>query len=304
MFDDKQTTLAGNVVVSGIGLHGGCPSTVTLRPAPADAGIVIERGGCLFKIDPTMVQRTQLCTRLLTPCGAINMIEHLLAALAITGIDNVIVSVAGDEVPVLDGSARPWADAFLATGLRRLSARRNRLKIRKPFKFEIGNSLYMASPTGDSLSVTIDFPNTVIGTQTTKVSWDSLTKLLDARTFVLEKDIAAIREIGLAKGGSYDNAIVVGKTGPLNPGGLRSGDEFVRHKALDLVGDLYVAGRRISGTIRAVRPGHSGNNAFLISMISAGVFAESTPKEAASFQWPWLTRVAGLVSSDVAPSLG
>lgn len=271
MFYENQTTVSREIVVGGIGLHGGKRSTVVLKPAPADAGIVIEHHGFRSKIRPEMAERNQLCTRLRTPRGQIDTVEHLMAAIAITRVDNVIICVDGDEIPILDGSALVWADAITSVGFSQYRNLRNKLRITSHFTFEIGNSFYQASPLGDSVSVTIDFPNPVIGKQSSNVPWDAAWSLLDARTFVLEKEIAIIREMGLAKGGSLENAIVVGENGLLNPGGLRSPDEFVRHKALDLIGDLFLIGKRISGEIRAVRPGHSGNNAFLLAMINAGV---------------------------------
>lgn len=287
MFDEGQVTLAHEVVVGGVGIHSGRRSVVTLRPAGADLGIALERRGRLFRIEPGMVSRIPLCTRLSTPLGHVDTVEHLMAALAITGVDNVVIEIDGDEVPVLDGSALPWAEAIRCAGLRRLRQSRKRYIIRKPFRFEIGSSLYDASPLGDRISVTVDFKDTIIGVQSTSVSWSEASSLLDARTFVLEKDIEEIRARGFAKGGSMNNAVVVGSSGVLNPEGLRGPDEIARHKALDLIGDLFVAGKRIVGSIRAVRPGHSGNSAFLMAMIGEGVLAETPAKESAPIRMPW-----------------
>jgi len=274
MFDERQTTIAKEISVSGIGLHTGDRTSVVLKPAPAEFGIVIEHRGSRSQIRPQMTERNQLCTRLRTRSGSVDTVEHLMAALSIAGVDNVIICVAGDELPILDGSSAGWSEAINSVGLLRHEQRRRRLKICRPFRFEVGSSVYQASPFGSGISVTIDFPGTVIGKQTSAVSWSAAKDLLDARTFVLEKDIPLIRQMGLAKGGSLENAIVVGDQGPLNLGGLRSPDEFARHKALDLVGDLYLSGKRISGQIHAVRPGHSGNNAFLLAMIASGVLVE------------------------------
>jgi UDP-3-O-[3-hydroxymyristoyl] N-acetylglucosamine deacetylase len=304
MFDEGQATLGGEIVVGGIGIHGGRYAVVTLRPAPADMGVVIERHGRLFRVDPSCVSRVPLCTRLTTPFGHVDTVEHLMAALAITGIDNCIIAIDGDEVPILDGSALPWALMINDVGLKRGHRPRATLEIRKPFRFEIGSSIYEASPIGDRISVSVDFENTVIGIQSASATWASATSFLDARTFVFEKDIATIRAQGFARGGSMENAVIVGERGVLNPTGLRGADEIARHKALDLIGDLFIAGKRISGSITAIRPGHSANNAFLTAMLGSGVLVEASEKRGYSFQIPWSARSARYGAADAPIAVG
>lgn len=288
MVSERQATLARAVAVSGIGLHSGRLTKVELRPSFAGSGIRIGRSGDFHRIQPSMVERMPLCTRVWTSSGSFSTVEHLMAALAITGVDNVTIDIDGDEIPAMDGSSLPWAKLIYATGLRHLQEQRHRWKIRKPFEFEVDGSRYFASPGGDSISVTIEFPGTVIGTQTANVRWSNASCLLDARTFVFESDIAFIRNLGLARGGNLDNAIVVGPSGPLNVGGLRGNDEYARHKALDLIGDLYMCGRTITGGIQAIKPGHSGNNAFLIAMMANGVLEEAPEPVDTHSQWPWM----------------
>jgi len=267
-----QRTVASKFSVPGIGLHSGRDVMVTIHPAAPDHGISIAiSGGSPVRLAPDRVARVPLCTRVVTPAGVIDTVEHLMAALMIVGIDNVHVDVSGNEVPVLDGSSAPWRDAIMATGIVSQPAPRRFLRIARPFEFEIGGSRYSAAPGPVAVSVTIDFPGTFIGRQSISVERGRLGELLDARTFTFESELEHLSEMGLALGGSLENAVVVGKNGPLNPDGLRGADEFVRHKALDLVGDLAFAGGPILGRVSAFRPGHAANNAFLAAMFADGI---------------------------------
>lgn len=281
MYDEFQFTIAREFTVSGIGLHSGEEAAVTIRPARADAGITLSlAGGVPVRAAAGVVAKVPLCTRVITPSGQIDTVEHMMAALAIMGVDNAVVEVFGPEVPILDGSAAPWREEILKAGLRRQAAVRRPFVVTRHFQFSVGESNYIAVPGGFGVSVMIDFPRTTVGRQSAKVSWREVESLIDARTFTFESELPLLRQMGLAKGGSLDNAVVVGPCGPINPGGLRGRDEFVRHKALDLIGDLSFAGGPIHGGIEAHKPGHAANSAFLNAMIEQGVLVPDVPLRA------------------------
>jgi len=281
MYDEFQFTIARELTVSGIGLHSGEAASVTISPARPGAGVSLSlRNGVPVRAEANVVARVPLCTRVVTPTGQIDTVEHMMAALAIIGVDNAEVTVSGPEVPILDGSAAPWASAILRAGLVRQSARRRFYAIKRHFRYTVGGSSFVASPSRQGIAVTIDFPGTAVGRQETRLPWGKAARLMDARTFTFEAELPFIRRAGLAKGGSLENAVVVGTDGPLNPEGLRGQDEYVRHKALDLVGDLAFAGAPIRGGIEAVRPGHAANSAFLCALLDEGVLELVAPEDA------------------------
>jgi len=281
MYDEFQFTIAREFSVTGIGLHSGESAEVTIRPARAEAGITLSlEGGIPVRAAADVVAKVPLCTRVITPSGQIDTVEHMMAALTILGVDNAEIVVSGPEVPILDGSSAPWREAIVGAGLVRQEALRRHFVVTRHFHFAIGESSFVAVPGGQEVTVTIDFPGTAVGRQSATLPWREADSIMDARTFTFEAELPYLRKMGLAKGGSLENAVVVGADGPLNEGGLRSPDEFVRHKALDLIGDLSFAGGPIRGGIEAFRPGHAANSAFLNAMLDEGVIVAGVPSRA------------------------
>ncbi len=275
----RQTTLAAAVAVSGVALHSGAMARATLRPAVADRGVVFhvrDPAGAttMIEANAASIVDTRLCTRLGDGAGAsIGTVEHLLAALSICGVDNVDIEIDADEMPILDGSAAPYVEAIERAGLASLAAPRRMITITQPIEVRDGDRSIRAEPAdGRLLDVRIDFDDAAIASQTAILDLDDPADralLARARTFCRLADVEAMRASGLSKGGSLDNAIVVDGARILNDGGLRDPREFVLHKALDLVGDLRLAGAPIVGRIHARRPGHDLNARF-VRALSAG----------------------------------
>jgi UDP-3-O-[3-hydroxymyristoyl] N-acetylglucosamine deacetylase len=264
-----RQTPSAPIVVSGVGLHSGLPSAV--RVMPGHNGLRIVDIGHVISVSDIAVTRTPRCTRLELRSGRrIDMVEHLFASLRIAGITDADIEFLGDEVPILDGSSSVWLDAFARKGTRHLIGAVECLVVVKPASFEVGQSQFSVLPGHFSLDCTIDFPNPHIGRQSIRVEEDALASLAHARTFVLEHEIAMLKANNLALGGSLDNAVVIGKDGPLNPEGFRVDLECVRHKALDFVGDLMVLGVPVIGRFEVFAPGHSANNAFVEEMVMSG----------------------------------
>jgi UDP-3-O-[3-hydroxymyristoyl] N-acetylglucosamine deacetylase len=269
----RRATLSKRTTVAGTGLHGGRESSVSLIPAAG--GIVFTRNGLL----PTAVRdlevvATERCTRVKFPDGSfVDTVEHLMAALAMSGITDVVVDFSGDEVPILDGSAAQWLAAVERAQTRLLPGAAPAFVVTSPFEFSSRGATYSVAPGPLSYDVTIDFPTPVIGRQRIVVAGGEIASLADSRTFAMEHEIAALRNAGLAKGGGLHNAVVVGAAGPLNPEGFRHPDECVRHKTLDLVGDLHMAGAPVIGKFVVSKPGHSANGDFLKAMLDAGAAA-------------------------------
>ena len=271
-----QHTLAASVGCEGVGLHSGSPVRLTLRPAPADTGVVFVRTDVAGRdgripVTPRAVVETRLHTEIANAQGVrVLTIEHLMAAFAGLGVDNVVVELDGPELPIMDGSAEPFVELIDLAGLCAQGAPRRVIEIVRPIVVADGDkraALLPALPgalAGLHLDVEIDFASAVIGRQrlSTPLTAQSFRRdLAPARTFGFAQDGEALQAGGLARGGGLQNAVVVDGGRVLNPHGLRFADEFVRHKALDLVGDLYVLGLPISGRVEAVRPGHALNNA-------------------------------------------
>ena len=270
----SQSTLERPIALSGVGLHSGAPCRVTLRPGRADAGInfygMSENGeqGVPIAADVAAVCETRLGTCLRGADGRIvRTVEHLLAAIAIASIDDLSIEIDGPEIPAMDGSAGPFLDAIDQAGRKTLAAARRALKVTAPIEVRDGERFIRATPDDRRrLDVSIAFAETAIGAGTVSLDLDrpeSLRRLARARTFCRLSDIEAMSEAGLGRGGSLDNAIVVDGDRILNAEGLRDPDEFVLHKALDLVGDLALAGAPIIGRIEAMKPGHDLNIRFL-----------------------------------------
>jgi UDP-3-O-[3-hydroxymyristoyl] N-acetylglucosamine deacetylase len=264
-----QATLRNRATVSGIGVHSGREVSVTLHPAEPDSGICFHRacgdGRAEREIpaDYRHVSATELCTTVGLGGVSVATVEHLMAALRAFGIDNVTVEVDGPEVPVMDGSAEAFIDAVEQAGIAPQAARRRYVKVHKPIRVELGKSVAEFRPyDGTRIEVEIDFASPMIGRQAIgiDVTPESFrTELSRARTFGFLSDVEQLWARGLCLGASLDNAVVVGEDRVINPEGLRYRDEFVRHKALDAVGDIGLAGAPILGCYRSYRGGHRLN---------------------------------------------
>ncbi len=273
-----ETTLNHAIRCSGIGLHTGAPVTMRLRPAPVSTGIVFVRTD-IKDSDPRVparfdtVTQTQLGTTITNEAGvSVATVEHLMAALAGCGIDNLLIDIDGPEVPIMDGSAAPFVFLVECAGVTVSDQPRQYLRILKTVAIEDGLKYAELSPgEGYSLDFEIDFETPVIGAQQYRFELSSAsfkTELCRARTFGFAKDVDLLRSMGLARGGSLENAIVIQDDRILNEEGLRYADEFVRHKVLDAVGDLALCGSQIEGCFRARRSGHELNNKLLHTLIA------------------------------------
>ncbi len=269
----KQKTLKSAIGCTGIALHSGRKTTLNLIPAEANAGIRIRRtdlvnGASKIVVDWSKVVDTQLATTVGNDYGTtVSTIEHLMSALAGCEIDNLVIEVDGPEIPIMDGSAAPFVFLIECAGVVELEAPRKAIKILKPVTVGDGERSLTVLPSDEfSLSFEIDFDNAAIDRQQyafENLDSDFKADIARARTFGFEKEVDALRSAGLALGGSLDNAVVVGEDRILNEEGLRYTDEFVRHKILDCIGDLYLAGGPIIGEVHACRSGHELNNALL-----------------------------------------
>jgi UDP-3-O-[3-hydroxymyristoyl] N-acetylglucosamine deacetylase len=269
-----RRTLKSAIGCVGVGLHGGRRVSLTLLPAAAGTGILFRRTDLGIEIPARFdrVADTRLCTALVAegaPQARIGTVEHVMAALAGTGITDAIVEVDGPEVPILDGSAAPFVFLIDCAGIVALNAPAPVLEVLRPVR--VGDDkawaeLLPAREPGFEAALAIEFPNTAIGHQQLSMRLTPASfraGLADARTFALAEDIAQLRAAGLAQGGSLDNAIVVDGPFVVNRGGLRRPDEFVRHKLLDAVGDLALAGAALSARFVGHRSGHALNNRLL-----------------------------------------
>jgi len=264
-----QTTLRNRATVSGIGVHSGREVAITLHPAEADSGIYFYRTNCdgaadrEIPADYRYVSATELCTTVGLGGVSVATIEHLMATLRALAVDNVMVEIDGPEVPVMDGSAEPFLDAVDQAGIKHLSAKRRYVKVHKPVRVELGKSFAEFRPyDGSRIEVEIDFANPLIGRQSiaVDVTADSFrTELARARTFGFLSDVEQLWARGLCLGASLDNAVVLGEDRVINPEGLRFTNEFVRHKALDAVGDIGLASGPILGCYKSYRGGHRLN---------------------------------------------
>ena len=277
--DGMQTTLATPVRFFGVALHSGVLSTVTIKPAIASSGIVFARkgeNGCdRISATASAVVRTKLGTTISNGGGfEVSTIEHLMAALSICGVSNAFIEIDGPELPILDGSARDFVEGLRGAQIVKLKESATRLVVKTPIEVVDEDRFVRVVPSANSrLQVTIDFEERAIGKNTIDLDLGDLDELIGrvgaARTFCRLEDIEAMREAGLAKGGSLDNAIVVDQGKILNDSGLRHEDEFVCHKALDLIGDLALIGMPLQGHVFAYRCGHDLNVAFANAVIQA-----------------------------------
>jgi len=270
-----QQTLKAPIGCVGVGLHSGRRVNLTFRPAPVDHGIVFRRLDLGVDIPARFdrVVETHLATVLAEGEARIGTIEHVMAALAGSGIDNLLVEVDGPELPILDGSAAPFVFLLECAGIAAQDAARPTIEIRRPVRASDGDAFAELRPATDGLdmAMSIDFAAPAIGRQalSLRLTPDSFSQeLARARTFALAEEVGALRAAGFAQGGSLDNAIVVEQAKVLNPAGLRMPDEFVRHKLLDAVGDLALAGAPLIGRFVAHRSGHTLNNRLLRTLFA------------------------------------
>ena len=273
----NQTTLSRSIDCVGVALHSGKKVSLSLKPAEANSGIVFRRsdlpGMPEIKASWECVVGTRMCTTLGNDDGVIiSTVEHLMAALSGCHVDNAIVEVDGSEVPVMDGSAQPFVFLIECAGVKELDESRSIIEVLKPVKFEAGGSLAELLPSNSfSVGFQIEFDDSAISLQEiciTLVNGTFKKEIARARTFGFAHEVEALRAAGLALGGSLDNAVVVDGDKVLNAGGLRYEDEFVRHKVLDAVGDLYLSGAPIRGHYRGVRAGHELTNKLLQTMFA------------------------------------
>jgi UDP-3-O-[3-hydroxymyristoyl] N-acetylglucosamine deacetylase len=271
----SQHTIARAFAVEGIGVHSGIAATVTVMPAPAGHGRVVRRGpdGHRVPAHAASVSQTELSTVLGEGADGVGTVEHLLAALHGLGIDNVLIEVDGPEMPILDGSARDFVAAIDEAGLMAQAAPRRMIEVLHPVRVELGSSTGELLPHdgGLRLDVEIDFPHPMIGRQALVVDLTPASfrrELMAARTFGFLKDVERLTAVGRGRGASLDNTIVLDDERVLNQGGLRAPDEFVRHKMLDAVGDLALAGLPIVGRYRSVCGSHRLNVAVVRALLA------------------------------------
>lgn len=293
-----EQTIAEPLEFTGVGLHSGAPVTMRLLPAPAGSGIVFRRTDLdNFEIPANgrNVAKVSYATSLMRQGVLISTTEHLLSACIGMGIDNVIVELDNLELPILDGSALPYVEAFLHAGIRTQRRRRETIRVLRPVEVREGNKFIGVYPgSGYRISYAIEFPGP-IGQQKTCVDLATETYGSDiaaARTFGYKADEQKLRDMGLIRGAGPENAIILGAKGPIN-GPLRFADEYVRHKVLDLIGDLALAGRRIEGHVVAERAGHAMHTALVsrllkdraaweLAHVPVANAAEETPQKAQS----------------------
>jgi UDP-3-O-[3-hydroxymyristoyl] N-acetylglucosamine deacetylase len=285
----RQHTLKTAIGCTGVALHSGASVSMSLLPAPPDTGIVFRRTDLGVDIPArfSLVTETRLCTQLTHPDDGqvhVRTVEHVMAALSGLRVDNAIVAVDGPELPVLDGSAAPVVFLIDCAGRVAQDAPRRAIQVLKPVRVEHNGASAELRPAGSGLdlALSIDFPAEAIGRQALTMGLseaDFRGTLAGARTFTMVQEIEAMQLAGLARGGSLKNAVVVDGAKVLNPEGLRAPDEFVRHKLLDAVGDLALAGARLQGRFLAHRTGHALNNRLLREL-----FADASAWRAVSLE--------------------
>src|SRR5262245_35024900 len=267
----KQRTLKNTIKTTGVGLHTGARVEIVLRPAAPNAGIVFHRVDLERPVsiaaDALHVGETRLSSTLKHDGAAISTVEHLMSALAGLGIDNLHVDVAGPEVPIMDGSASPFVFLLQSAGIVEQDARKRYLRVVAPVEVRDGDKWARFEPfNGFKLDFTIDFPHPMFGSENRSVVIDFaehsyVKEVARARTFGFMQEVEAMRAAGLGLGGSLQNAIVLDEYRVLNSEGLRYDNEFVKHKVLDAIGDLYLLGHPLIGQYTAFKSGHGLNNA-------------------------------------------
>lgn len=276
---EYQTTLESCVSLSGVGVHTGKPVSIHFSPAEADTGAVFQRvdagaSGDTIRALAAEVAETDLCTALGDPAGDnVATVEHLMAAVSAIGIDNVMIEIDGPEVPIMDGSAMAFVEAFGQAGIRVLAEKRRYIRVVKPMRIDSGSSWAEFQPyDGTRFEIEIDFETPAIGRQSFAVDMNAdffAREVARARTFGFIKDVERLWAAGFALGSSLENSVVIGENHQvINMEGLRYPNEFVRHKMLDAVGDLALAGAHFIGCFRSYRGGHRLNAAALRHLLT------------------------------------
>lgn len=268
-----QHTLAHELTIRGIGLHSGCESVLTLKPAPEDSGIVFKRVDLPdrpeIKALYTNVVDTRNCTCLGDNQGnVVSTIEHLMAALSMLGVDNALIEINNQEMPIMDGSAQPFVAALEQAGLKAQTAARKVLKVLKSVAFadDKGNQAELLPADDFGIEFMIEFPSKIVGRQEfcEPVTLENFKQhVAPCRTFCEKYQVDYLKSIGLIKGGSLDNAVVLDGETILNEGGFRVDNECVNHKVIDAIGDMYTSGYRLRGRLKAAKTGHFHNNQVL-----------------------------------------
>jgi UDP-3-O-[3-hydroxymyristoyl] N-acetylglucosamine deacetylase len=291
----SQRTLNTQIRTTGVGLHTGARVNLNLRPAPPNTGIVFRRidlaAPCDFVVAPERVTDTRLCSALEGNGAKVATVEHLMSALAGLGIDNLYIDIDGPEVPILDGSAAPWVYLIQAAGIESQNAAKRFIRVLKTVRVEEGQGAshkwaQFAPYEGCTLSFSINFDHPVFRQSAKEMHIDLsrqsyVKEVSRARTFGFMNEVEYLRSNGLALGGTLDNAIVMDEFRVLNNDGLRYADEFVKHKVLDAVGDLYLTGHPILGAFSAYKSGHGLNNKLLRALTE-----DATAWEWATFETP------------------
>ena len=272
-----QQTLSKPINFKGQGLHTGRSCAIKILPAEANQGITFKRTDLdknnIIKANYKNVSSAKLCTTLENKFGVkVSTVEHLLAAFYISGIDNVTVEIDNEEVPIMDGSAVDFINEIRKQNLKELSKKRKYLRVLKKVDLEDGDKKISIEKGNSSLEVefNLNYKNKIINKQKNKIDFqnDDLEDVINSRTFCLYEDIEKIKKLGLAKGGSLENALVVDKDKILNKDGLRNENEFVNHKILDLAGDFLLSGFRILGNVKCHHGGHELTNKFLRKLLN------------------------------------
>ena len=300
---NAQRTIRRSISCAGIGLHSGTKVTLSLKPAPADSGIRFRRtdlGGVEIPATVQHLSGINHATGLSRDAGSVDTVEHLLSALVSLGIDNIVVELNHPEVPIMDGSAAPFVYLINEAGVKRLGTARRYLKVLRPMALSRGDkriAIYPSEHFKVTYSIAFDHPLLRHQSRTMRISADSFVEdIAPARTFGFLKEVEMLRQQGLALGGSLENAIVIGDTGVLN-NALRFDDEFVRHKILDVIGDLALIGYPIIGHVVAHRGGHALHTAFAAHVLdeSDAWHLVETPDDVAIAGAPVAVPVSGAV---------
>ena len=300
----RQSTLRAPAVTASVALHNGQHTRLVMRPAPIGNGLRFIRTDItnrdnVVPVRPDLVTGVRNCTTLSNAAGVnVSTIEHLLAALSAAGIDNLDIELDGEELPALDGSSEPFLQLIEQVGVDRQAAPRRYVNVTETVEVRSGDMWARIDPCDRlELDVTIDFEEEAIGHQRLRIVPDVRSfreRMASARTFARLHEVAALQAAGLSKGGSYDNAVVVDEDKVLNPTGLRFDDEFVRHKALDLLGDLYLGGP-ILGRVTTFKSGHGLNHDLLMKLYgtpTAWKFTTMPMMEPEQVGQPFLTSVS------------
>jgi UDP-3-O-[3-hydroxymyristoyl] N-acetylglucosamine deacetylase len=311
----RQTTLRAQTTVTGVGVHSGSPVSLTIGSAPVDAGYVFVRSGCegrdrKVRATADSVIATEFATVLGDRQGPlVSTAEHVLAALRGMGVDNATIEIDGPEVPIMDGSAAAFVTAIDQAGIVVQSAPRRFIQVMKPVKVAMGDSFGELRPytAGFRAEIEIDFANAVIGRQhySLDLSPEGFRREISrARTFGCMNDVARLWSAGFALGASFENSVVFDEERLLNPEGLRYADECARHKVLDVVGDLALAGRPLLGAYRSFRGGHKLNHAVLTALLDDRTAWRVVEAETARRSFSRAELGRGIVGGMVAPAYG